>query len=57
MAYRQNIYARPFVVRLRRKGQEFDAVFWAASKEELRERMEIELSDKIELVSIRERDK
>lgn len=55
MAFRQNIFAKPFVARLRRNGEEFDAVFWAADEKELRARLKEELSEKLELVSIRER--
>lgn len=53
--YKQNIFSKPFVAKLRRNGTEIEAVFWADSEKTLRERLEIELSDQIELISIRER--
>lgn len=53
--YKQNVFARPFVVTLRKNGMDIEAVFWAADEKELRERLEIELSEQIELVRIKER--
>lgn len=55
MAYKQNIFARPFVATLRKNGTEIEAIFWAADENDLRERLKIELSEQIELVRIRER--
>ena len=55
--YKQNIFARPYVATLRRNGAEIEAVFWAYDEKELRERLEMELSEQIELVSIRERSR
>lgn len=53
--YKQNIFARPFVATLRKNGTEIEAVFWADNENELKERLKIELSEQIELVSIKER--
>ena len=55
MAYKQNIYTRPFVAILRRGGTEIEAVYWAESERDLRERLKEGLSEKIELVRIKER--
>ena len=55
MAYKQNIYTRPYIAVLRRGDTEIEAVFWASDEKELRERLAVELSEQIELVSIKER--
>jgi len=55
MAIRQNIYAKPFVVTVRRNGAELDLVYWAADRKELKERLKSELAETIELVRIKER--
>ena len=53
---RQNIFAKPFVVTVRMNGVTLDRVFWDSSEENLRERLRYELSEKIELVRIKERE-
>ena len=55
MAYKQNIYTRPYIAVLRRGGMEIEAVFWAESERELRARLKEELSEKTEIVRIKER--
>lgn len=55
MSVKCNICAKPYVVTLRRKGEEFDMVLWGDSEAEVREKIENDLGDTIELVSIRRR--
>lgn len=55
MAIRRNIYAKPFVVTVRRNGAELDLVYWATDRKELKERLKSELAETIELVRIKER--
>lgn len=55
MSVKCNIYAKPYIVTLRRKGEEFDMVLWGDSEEEVRERVTNDLGDTIELISIRRR--
>lgn len=52
---KQNIFARPFVAKLKKGDTEIEAVFWAESEKELRERLAIELSEQIQLISVKER--
>lgn len=54
---KQNIFAKPFVAKLKKGDTEIEAVFWAESEKDLRERLEIELSEQIELIGIKERGK
>lgn len=54
--YKQNIFARPFVAKLKRGDTEIEAVLWAESEKELRERLKTELSQEIVLVSVKERE-
>lgn len=53
---RHNIFARPFVARLRMGDTVLEQVFWAESEKDLRERLALELSEKIELLDVKARE-
>ncbi len=55
--YRQNIFTRPYIATLRKNGIEIEAVYWAEKESELLERLQAELSEKIEVIRVRERSK
>lgn len=50
-----NIYEKAYVITLRRNGETFDMVLYGTSAEEIRERVEMELTARTEILKIRER--
>ena len=52
---KHNIFERPYVATLRRNGVDIEMVMWATDVKALKEKLREELSEKIELVSVRER--
>lgn len=54
MGVQFNIAERPFTVTLKRGKDEITVILWAESREALRDRLEEELSEKTEIVKIKE---
>lgn len=50
-----NIYEKAYVITLRRNGETFDMVLYGTNAEEIRERVEMELTARTEILKIRER--
>lgn len=52
---RQNIFAKPYVVTIRKGGETLELVLWGGSAEEIRERVEMEANEGIEVLEVKER--
>lgn len=55
MSIKCNIYEKPFVVTLRRNGEEFDLVLWGENEKAVKERVQADLGETIEFIAIRKR--